>query len=161
MGKFRYLQIIHDVGAVLLFVSGTLYYWFQTFLTYELIATGKNSKAMFVIRLGLSFIITVCGAIFLIGSVFAYDLYCENQKDCKKVAALWRPEEPGYALHLLSNICEWLATLFFGLYSITFFGELQKITVNVSCFETINGNKVSVASYTLFGNVVGDSDSDG
>lgn len=157
LGDYDYLQVTHDTGAVLLFGSGAVYFWLQTILTYKLTQTGKNSTAMFALRLLLSLLLTTCGAIFFVVEIFAYQQFCGYRTNCRKKAALWRPEEPGYALHVLSNSCEWAAGLFFGLYTVTFFGEFQKIRIGVTC-SYVTEKKGLPVGYSSLGHRGGESD---
>ena len=141
----------------MLFGSGAVYFWLQTILTYKLAQMGKNSTAMFAVRLLLALLLTTCGAIFFVVEIFAYDQYCQHRKNCTKVAALWRPEDPGYALHVLSNSCEWAAAFFFGVYSMTFFNELQKISIDVTC-SYVKPEKSFTAGYSTLNHTMGDTD---
>ena len=141
----------------MLFGSGAVYFWLQTILTYKLAQMGKNSTAMFAVRLLLALLLTTCGAIFFVVEIFAYDQYCQHRKNCTKVAALWRPEDPGYALHVLSNSCEWAAAFFFGVYSMTFFNELQKISIGVTC-SYVKPEKSFTTGYSTLNHTMGDTD---
>ena len=121
---------VHDTGAVLLFAGGAVYCWIQTCLTYKLSQIGINTQFLFTIRFILSCIITVFGSLFFLAEIFAYE---EFRQQSEHVVANWQPSDPGYSVHVLSNISEWIAALCFGLFGMTFFEEFQKISFHVEC----------------------------
>lgn len=123
---------VHDTGAVLLFGSGALYCWVQSSLTYKLTRHGVNTPFLFTIRFVLTCVITVFGLIFFVAELFAYE---EFRHQSLHLVANWQPSDPGYSVHVLSNISEWIAALCFGLFGITFFEEFQKISLHVECSE--------------------------
>lgn len=121
---------VHDTGAVLLFAGGAVYCWIQTCLTYKLSQIGINTQFLFTIRFILSCIITVFGSLFFLAEIFAYE---EFRQQSEHVVANWQPSDPGYSVHVLSNISEWIAALCFGLFGMTFFEEFQKISFHIEC----------------------------
>lgn len=121
---------IHDTGAVLLFGSGALFCWVQTSLTYKLTQLGMNSQVLFSVRFILSCVVTVFGAIFFVAEIFAYNQFSQQSAH---VVANWQPSDPGYSVHVLSNVGEWIAALCFGMFGLTFFEEFQKISLHVEC----------------------------
>lgn len=123
---------VHDAGAVLLFGSGALYCWVQCCLTYKLTQLGINSQFLFAVRFILTCVITAFGSIFFVAEIFAYEQF---RHQTAHVVANWQPSDPGYSVHVLSNVSEWIAALCFGLFGITFFEEFQKISLHVECSE--------------------------
>lgn len=120
----------HDTGAVLLFGFGAVYCWLQTILTYKMNLLDVNPVPLFAVRLILTCIITVFGSIFFIAEVAAYDAF---RKQNEHTVAHWQPDDPGYSVHVLSNIGEWLSAFCFGLFSVTFFDEFQCVTLTLDC----------------------------
>ncbi|XP_032223251.2 DNA damage-regulated autophagy modulator protein 1 [Nematostella vectensis] len=120
----------HDAGAVLLFGFGAVYCWIQTLLTYRMSLNRLAPVPLFAVRLILTGILSVFGSIFFIAEIFAYDQF---RMQSGHTVAHWQPDDPGYSLHVLSNMGEWLAALCFGLFSMTFFDEFQRITLSVKC----------------------------
>ena len=123
---------VHDAGAVLLFGSGALYCWSQSFLTYKLTQLGINTPFLFTARFILTCVVTVFGIIFFVAELFAYE---EFRHQSLHTVAEWEPSDPGYSVHVLSNVGEWIAAFCFGLFGITFFEEFQKISLHVECTE--------------------------
>ncbi|EDO49661.1 predicted protein, partial [Nematostella vectensis] len=115
----------HDAGAVLLFGSGAVYCWIQTVLTYRMSLNGLAPVPLFAVRLILTGILSVFGC-----SILSFVLSFQQSEH---TVAHWQPDDPGYSLHVLSNMGEWLAALCFGLFSMTFFDEFQLITLSVKC----------------------------
>lgn len=120
----------HDTGAVLLFGFGAVFCWLQTVLTYRMSLLGVNPVPLFAARLILTCIITVFGSIFFIAEVAAYDMF---RQQTEHTVAHWQPDDPGYSIHVLSNIGEWLSAFCFGLFSVTFFDEFQCVTLSLDC----------------------------
>ena len=135
----------HDVGAILLFGSGALYCWVQTSLTYKLTQLGINSAFLFAVRFILTCVVSVFGAIFFIAELFAYD---EFRQQSAHAVVQWQPSDPGYGLHVFSNLSEWIAALCFGLFAITFFDEFQKISLHVECKQNGEGASRSLVDYS-------------
>jgi hypothetical protein len=120
----------HDTGAVLLFGFGAVYCWLQTILTYKMSLLGTNPVPIFAARLILTCIITVFGSIFFIAEVAAYGAF---RHQTEHTVAHWQPDDPGYSIHVLSNIGEWLSAFCFGLFSVTFFDEFQCVNLSLNC----------------------------
>lgn len=131
---------VHDTGAVLLFGSGALFCWVQTYLTYKLTQLGINSQFLFTIRFILTCVISVFGSIFFVAEIFAYE---EFRQQSAHVVANWQPSDPGYSIHVLSNIGEWIAALCFGMFGLTFFEEFQKISFLVECSQKCENRQSS------------------
>lgn len=131
---------VHDTGAVLLFGSGALFCWVQTYLTYKLTQLAINSQFLFTIRFILTCVISVFGSIFFLAEIFAYE---EFRQQSAHVVANWQPSDPGYSVHVLSNIGEWIAALCFGMFGLTFFEEFQKISLLVECSQKCEDRRSS------------------
>ena len=131
---------VHDAGAVLLFGSGALYCWVQSSLTYKLTQHGINTPFLFTIRFLLTCVVTVFGIIFFVAELFAYE---EFRHQSRHVVANWQPSDPGYSVHVLSNVGEWIAAFCFGLFGITFFDEFQQISLLVECSEKASQERQS------------------
>lgn len=127
---------VHDAGAVLLFGSGALYCWVQCCLTYKLTQLGINSQFLFAVRFILTCVITAFGSIFFVAEIFAFEVF---RHQTAHVVANWQPSDPGYSVHVLSNVSEWIAALCFGLFGITFFEEFQKISARRMQWEICPG----------------------
>ena len=120
----------HDVGAVMLFGCGAVYCWVQTLMTYKTSLLGLTSVLQFVLRLLLTCVLTVFGSIFFVAEMFAYD---DFRYQSQHTVAQWSPEDPGYGLHVLSNVSEWISAVCFGLFGLTFFNEFQNVSLSVEC----------------------------
>ena len=124
---------VHDAGSAMVFVSGALCSWCQTFISYHVINTGLNSRCMFAVRLTLSFMITVTGGLY---PVFKYkgNLVFEGN------TAHWNPENAGFALHVASTAGEWILCFCLAAYMASFHREFQNFSVDVRYVLNDNDN---------------------
>lgn len=137
---------VHDFGAILLFGSGAIYCWVQTLMTYKASLLGLNSVFLFALRFILTCVLTVFGALFFVAEMFAFD---DFRYQTQHTVAHWAPEDPGYGLHVLSNLSEWIAAVCFGLFGMSFFDEFQKISLSVECtVKNNNSHARRLSEYT-------------
>ena len=122
------LTKIHDAGTAFLLVSGALYYWFQTVISYHVIKARVNSKCVFAFRFTLSCIITFTGIVYPFFKVYSNSKFSGN-------ASLWNPSDDGYILHVISTSGEWVAYLSLVLYGMSFYTEFQMFSIQVCCVE--------------------------
>lgn len=122
---------VHMVGAVLVFGLGMVYCWMQAIVSYKMTSQATSSTLSSVTRFVLSFLVTVSFVTtFVAGSVS--EMERENGKNHTAGARYqlkWSKTDPGYQVHLASTFSEWLMSLCFLVYFLTYFREFQKITV--------------------------------
>lgn len=123
---------VHMVGAVLVFGLGIVYCWMQAFVSHKMTSQATSSTLTSVTRFVLSVLVTVFFVTtFVAGSISEM----EREKNRKNHTAgpgyqlKWSKTEPGYQVHLASTFSEWLMSLCFLVYFLTYFREFQKITV--------------------------------
>ena len=90
----------------MLFLSGDVYFWFQTLISYHGIAVKLNSKSMFLFRLAVSCIVTITGVVYPFLKDFAYTKYSGRVQLNSVTAAYWSPNEGGWAVQVSSNAGE-------------------------------------------------------
>lgn len=148
--------IVHDIGSIFLFAGGAFYFWAQTILSYHFHKAGLISKCMFIFRLLLTIVITLCGFTFFLAEIPAYRKFVAS--GTPRSIEQWRPEDAGYTLHVLSNVCEWVGASCFTIIISTFSSEFQKISLSVNCsldgYEGLIGG--SSAKYSTFGRINGE-----
>ncbi|XP_078371426.1 DNA damage-regulated autophagy modulator protein 1-like [Oculina patagonica] len=118
------LAKLHDAGTALLLVSGVLYYWFQTIISYHVVKVGLNSKCMFVFRLAVSCTMTFTGVGYPFFKWFSDTMFSGN-------TAQWRPSDGGYTLHVINSAGEWVACLCLAIYAASFYKEFQTFSIEV------------------------------
>ena len=148
-------MVVHDFGSILLFAGGAFYFWAQTILTYHFSKAGLNSTCMFVFRLAITVLMTICGIVFFVAEIPAYKQFLLSGTN--RTIQQWRPEDGGYTLHVLSNVCEWVGASCFTIVISTFYGEFQKISLSVNC--SLDGYQ-GLAKYSTFGRINGENGGD-
>ena len=126
-GKFKTgfsLAKLHDAGTVLLLVSGVLYYWFQTIISYHAVKVGLNSKCVFILRLAVSCTMSFTGVGYPFFKWYSDTKFSGN-------TATWKPKDGGYALHVVNCTGEWIACLCLALYAVSFYKEFQTFSIEV------------------------------
>ena len=113
-----YLGNLHDAGTALLFVSGVLYYWLQTVISYHAIKVGVNSKCVFAFRLAVSCIVTFTG----VG--YPFFKYAGNEVE-------WNTSDDGYIVRVIGSAGEWVACLGLALYAVSFYREFQTFSIEI------------------------------
>ncbi|XP_015762933.1 PREDICTED: DNA damage-regulated autophagy modulator protein 2-like isoform X2 [Acropora digitifera] len=111
---------VHMVGAVLVFGLGVVYFWMQAIVSHKMTSQAISSTLSTVTRFVLSFLVT---AFFIITGILS------ERKRGGKYDFKWTKKDPGYQVHLASTFSEWLMSLCFLVYFLTYFREFQKITV--------------------------------
>ena len=117
---------IHMVGAVMAFVLGIIYCWFQCYLSFAMVAV--SSKTNLFVRIILSTCATICFLMVVVGARCA-----RSQADKGKpiINLDWKSKDPGYAAHLVSTFAEWIMAVCFVLFFVTFYHEFKTVESNV------------------------------
>lgn len=151
------MMVFHDIGSIFLFAGGTFYFWAQTILTYNFVKAGYNTMCMFGVRLFLTILTSICGLTFFLAEIPAYKEFIRS--GTKNSIQKWQPEDAGYTLHVISNVCEWVGASCFAILVSTFFKEFQKISLSVNC--SLDGyNDLSGGKYSTFSRINGENDAD-
>ena len=109
---------VHLIGALMVFISGIVYCWLQSYLSYLTIG-GRTLKA--ITRVILSIVAVLCITLFI---VFA--------KISRNPTRLhWKSHEVGYSAFLVSTFCEWILVVCFVLFFATFYSEFKNTQLQV------------------------------
>ncbi|XP_058950020.1 DNA damage-regulated autophagy modulator protein 2 [Pocillopora verrucosa] len=121
----------HLTGAIMVFGLGTLYCWMQAFISHLMRNQATSSALSSCTRFILSALITVFFIITLAAGGAASAAYKEqhNNKSDMAPELKWKKTDDGYNAHLASTFSEWLMSICFLLYFLTYFREFQKINV--------------------------------
>ncbi|KAH7644072.1 hypothetical protein HUG17_6434 [Dermatophagoides farinae] len=114
-GNFRSTENLtgHMIGVTLFLPSGLLFGCALIYVYEILYSHGIQSKPItttIIIMIGIVFTIG-CG-IFTISSVLKYGSIWDMWNN--ELRLHWKPMMPGYWLHTMGNVCEWIALLSFG-----------------------------------------------
>ncbi|XP_036369164.1 DNA damage-regulated autophagy modulator protein 1 isoform X1 [Octopus sinensis] len=115
--------VVHVIGAFMVFGIGSVYEIFQTIMSYMMYPM-YNGKKIIIIRMVLSIFSVFFFIMTFIGAGLA-------GKEYKGNPLAWRPEDEGFSYHILSTSCEWLLSVSFLAYFLTFIHDFQKIKINV------------------------------
>nr|XP_015207481.1 PREDICTED: DNA damage-regulated autophagy modulator protein 1 [Lepisosteus oculatus] len=113
------IMVVHDLGALLAFVSGVIYILLQSIISYKMrphgssLATCHTRMTISIISLIAVFPTIICAA-------------------CLKMSKLhWDPHDKGYGLHVTSAACEWTVAFGFVCYFLTYIREFQTFTLKM------------------------------
>ncbi|KAK9499111.1 hypothetical protein O3M35_003618 [Rhynocoris fuscipes] len=120
--QVRNVWQIHYIGACLCFVGGTAYFMFQTFFSYFL-SREFDSKAVFYAR-GILCAISVVMTIAAIVPGAISGIYYKGDPNDE---THWKPQDGGYALHIISTASEWALALSQCVLVLTFLPEFKTV----------------------------------
>ncbi|XP_049952643.1 DNA damage-regulated autophagy modulator protein 2-like [Schistocerca serialis cubense] len=120
----RSVFVVHLVGAGVCFFGGTVYFVMQTIITRRM----KQQK-LFYVRLLLSLICCCCCFSTVIPGGIAMFIF--DGEDPMK----WKPTDRGYVTHLVSAISEWVVSVSFCLFILTFYSEFKEISIESPVFR--------------------------
>lgn len=120
------IKIPHYIGAYMTFFFGVAYCWFQTFLTYASLQI-ISSKSTFAVRLLLAFNSTM----LLVSTSLFSTLAARKFKGSVREKLHWSSKNPGYHEHLVAAFSEWLMSISFILYFITYYREFKNVQAKV------------------------------
>ena len=86
-----------------------------------------NTRRLFFFRIFISIAAVLCLLNFFIMFDLSYRKY-ENKKDCDYEH--WRPEDPGYVLHIIASVSEWLCAIVLLVFFLSFVNEFNKIQIS-------------------------------
>lgn len=115
------VRIVHFVGAFTCFGLGTAYFWLQAIISYN-IHRCSGSLWLANIRIGLAALCTIFFIIVAVTGVISHILF-EGDNPRK-----WYPSDGGWKYHVASSISEWIVSLIFCFYILSFSDEFKLIT---------------------------------
>lgn len=113
------VTVVHDLGALLFFLTGVLYIFIQTCISYQAYPFG-SSKAMCRTRA----LITTIASLALIPTVVCALLV-------KSTKLHWNGDEMDYGFRLASAVCEWTVAFSFVFFFLTYIREFKLFTLTV------------------------------
>ena len=117
----------HLAGAICTFAGGILYMCMNTYLSWNMVRCGVNTRKLCSIRILLSFLSFAAFTICVSTRFVAFRQYRDGIKTGNDMEH-WKPADSGYNMHIASSITEWLTAICFILFFLTFCGEFEKIT---------------------------------
>lgn len=117
-------EIVHDVGAGIFFVLGNVYAWLQVNVSYKMKRFGKLSSSVCTMRTLVSVLSTISLPVFIIMKFYSERLWDGNE-------LFWHANDPGYTIHVVGNVFEWLMVFSFLILILTFTKELSRYRLEV------------------------------
>ncbi|XP_078077247.1 DNA damage-regulated autophagy modulator protein 1 [Mustelus asterias] len=115
------LRIVHDIGALLAFIMGTIYLVLQSCISIRMMPYHHTRLVC-----GFRTILSAVSVIATIPMITCYFLatYSSSTLD-------WKPGAKGSSFQVTSAVCEWLVAFSFNFFFLTYIKEFQTFTVNV------------------------------
>lgn len=115
------VRIVHFVGAFTCFGFGTIYFWCQAFISYN-ISPFAGSLRLAHIRIGLAAFCTIFFIVVAVTGIISHILF--NGEDPRK----WYPSDGGWEYHVASSISEWIVSIIFCFYILSFSDEFKLLS---------------------------------
>ncbi|XP_038053114.1 DNA damage-regulated autophagy modulator protein 1-like [Patiria miniata] len=136
VGNFQdlYVLVVHEIGAIMLFLFGTIYSLIHTRISYLL---HPEYTRLYVCRLRFLFslLMLVSMVTCLTCEVFANAQWLHHHHQNKTdTEQLWKPTDGGYTLHIVSTSFEWTLAGSFMLFCLTFIGDFSKVSLGLNMF---------------------------
>ncbi|TDG96588.1 hypothetical protein EPR50_G00230210 [Perca flavescens] len=113
------VTVVHDIGALLFFVSGVLYIIFQSLISYHVYPFGSS--------------LGVCRARVAIATLASFAFFptviCANF--VKKATLHRKTGDEDYPFYLASAICEWIVAFSFICFFLTYIEDFKLFTLRV------------------------------
>ncbi|XP_057712144.1 DNA damage-regulated autophagy modulator protein 1 isoform X1 [Corythoichthys intestinalis] len=110
---------VHDVGALLFFVSGVLYILLQTVISYQ---AFPHESSITVCRVRLA--VTVIASLAFFPTVIC--AFFVKQTDLHRVK-----DSKDYPFHVASAVCEWVVAFSFVCFFLTYIDDFKRFTLRV------------------------------
>lgn len=117
------VRLVHFIGAFCCFGLGTIYFWLQAILSFQLHPRAGVPLSMAYTRIGLAMLCTVFFVIVAVTGIISHILF--QGQDPRK----WYPSDGGWEYHVASSISEWIVATIFCFYILTFTDEFRDIRV--------------------------------
>lgn len=119
------VEVVHLTGAMLVFGVGVVYTIIQTSLTYHM---QPDFNGIYICRVRLA--LTIVSALVMVMTVVS-SVVSRMQKEPDTDKFHWKPDDPGFAAHIVSTAGEWITTLTFLFYFLTFVRDFMKLKIEV------------------------------
>ncbi|XP_023264003.1 DNA damage-regulated autophagy modulator protein 1 [Seriola lalandi dorsalis] len=111
---------VHDVGALLFFISGVSYIIVQSVISYQAYPFG-SSVVVCRVRLGISILAALALFPTVICAIFV-----------KQTTLHRNSEDQDYPFHLASAVCEWVVAFSFVCFFLTYIDDFKLFTLRVN-----------------------------
>ncbi|XP_034433973.1 DNA damage-regulated autophagy modulator protein 1 [Hippoglossus hippoglossus] len=113
------VRVVHDIGAILFFVSGVVYIILQSVISYQTHPFGSSSS-LYRVRSGIALLAALA---FFPAVICAYWV--------KQSELIRDPDDKDYPFYLASAVCEWVVAFSFILFFLTYIDDFKVFTLRV------------------------------
>ncbi|KAM7367205.1 hypothetical protein PAMP_015122 [Pampus punctatissimus] len=113
------LTVMHDIGALLFFISGILYIILQSVISYRAFPYG-SSLSVCRARLGIAILAALTFFPTVICAFFVKQSTLHRDKD-----------DQDYPFHVASAVCEWIVAFSFVCFFLTYVDDFKLFTLRV------------------------------
>nr|XP_024220178.1 DNA damage-regulated autophagy modulator protein 2 isoform X2 [Halyomorpha halys] len=114
----------HYIGAFLIFIGGTIYFYMQTAVSYKMIEVIEMPH-LHVLRTWLSILSCLLIIVVVACGIAAKMMFPGSKSEERQ----WLPKDKGYIPHILSAASEWFLVLAHGALLLTFLPSFSCITI--------------------------------
>lgn len=143
------LRVVHFIGACLAFALGVVYCILNTVMTYSL-----EGKLVFRWRVAITCLCVVVGIAMAASWITAYVVWGSNPHTGKDTRR-WKPEDNGYTAHICSTVFEWVLSLSFFAFFLTYVRQFDSIDFDIT-FRPLTIQDTISAEVAANGHVVND-----
>lgn len=133
------VRIVHFVGAFTCFGFGTIYFWLQAIISYN-VSPFTHFIRLAHIRIVLAALSTIFFIVVAVTGIISHIQF--NGDDPRK----WYPSDGGWKYHVASSISEWIVATIFCFYILSFSDEFKLLSFDHPSIEIVgyeNGEIVS------------------
>lgn len=112
-------RVVHDIGALLFFVTGVLYILLQSIISYSSHQSG-SSVSVCRVRVGITVLATLGFIPMIVCAFYVKGTLLHREAD-----------EKDYPYHLASAICEWVVAFSFICFFLTYIEDFKRFTLRV------------------------------
>lgn len=134
VANFQELQLftIHMIGAFSAFGFGLIYCACQTRLSYYMYPIVQSGLLLARCRLALTILLSIT---FTSSSIFGpISIRYFHGTDTTN----WKPEDGGYAFHVISSICEWISAMSIDFFILSFAHEFKFMSISSPKFYMVS-----------------------
>ncbi|XP_017095107.1 DNA damage-regulated autophagy modulator protein 1 [Drosophila bipectinata] len=117
------VRIVHFIGAFCCFGCGTLYFWMQALISYNVWPLA-GARLYAHLRLGMSVFCTILFILLAVTGVMSHILF-KGQNPRK-----WYPSDGGWYFHVISSISEWIMATIFSFFILSFTDEFRDVSLS-------------------------------
>lgn len=136
VANFQVISLIgvHMTGAMSCFGAGIAYFALQVWISHKM--PDVTSKRVLLMRTGFVICCAMATITTIATGIVSYHIYPGTFEDARH----WKPEEPGWKLHLVSTISEWIICMSYSFLMLSFVPDMWDYQLVLPMVIPINNN---------------------